>query len=108
MERATDHSEGIKSMKDDLISRQQAIDAICESANDLQDVLIPVYYRKLIENLPSAQLEPPIIKCKDCKWWRKQKDSEQGRCGLLGFYPTGEWYCANGARERRTDEIRTP
>ena len=46
-----------KGTASDMISRQAAIDRICESANDLQDVLIPVYYRKLIENLPSAQPE---------------------------------------------------
>ena len=42
-----------------------------------------------------------LIRCKDCKWWTKQKDSTQGRCGLLEMYPAGGWYCANA--RRRTD-----
>ena len=39
-----------------------------------------------------------VVRCKDCKWWTKQSDSEQGRCALSGHYPTGYWYCANGER----------
>ena len=42
-----------------------------------------------------------LIRCQDCKRWTKQKDSAQGRCELLGMYPTGGWYCADA--ERRTD-----
>lgn len=40
----------------------------------------------------------PVIKCKNCRWWTKQEKSLQGRCELGGFYPTGEWFCANGER----------
>lgn len=39
-----------------------------------------------------------LVRCKDCKWWTKQKDSIQGRCELSHQYPTGAWYCANGER----------
>ena len=39
-----------------------------------------------------------IVRCKDCEWWTKQEDSAQGRCTLLGIYPTGAWYCGNGRR----------
>lgn len=39
-----------------------------------------------------------VVRCRDCKWWTKQKDSVQGRCGMYGRYPTGAWYCANGER----------
>ena len=39
---------------------------------------------------------PQVIRCRDCGWWEKQADSLQGRCSLLGIYPTGSWYCANG------------
>ena len=52
-----------------------------------------------IDELPSAQ--PEIIRCKDCDWWTKQKDSLQGRCELMQMYPTGAWYCGNA--KRRTD-----
>ena len=39
-----------------------------------------------------------LIRCKDCRRWTKQEDSAQGRCELLGTYPTGGWYCANAKR----------
>ena len=39
-----------------------------------------------------------IVRCKDCEWWTKQEDSAQGRCALLGIYPTGAWYCGNGRK----------
>lgn len=44
-----------------------------------------------------------VVRCKDCEWWTKQKDSLQGRCGLNGTYPTGNWYCANGKQKEGTD-----
>lgn len=49
--------------------------------------------------LPDDVIE--VVRCKDCEWWTKQKDSAQGRCALLGIYPTGAWYCGDG---RRTEE----
>ena len=94
----------------DLISRQQAIDALQKEINKAKppfdDVVGSIrcgvrLARNIIEDLPSAQ--PEIITCKDCYWWTKQEYSLQGRCDRYGMYPTGYWYCA-GARERRTDE----
>lgn len=46
------------------------------------------------------------FECRDCKWWTKQEDSAQGRCELCGFYPTGEWYCANGERKEYVEELK--
>ena len=40
-----------------------------------------------------------VVRCRDCEWWTKQADSAQGRCVLMGIYPTGAWYCGNGRRE---------
>ena len=40
----------------------------------------------------------PIVRCKDCEWWTKQKSSIQGRCAKLEIYPTGAWFCANGEK----------
>ena len=40
-----------------------------------------------------------VVRCKDCKYWEKQKDSAQGRCILSGNYPTSAWFCANGERK---------
>ena len=39
-----------------------------------------------------------VVRCKDCEWWTKQQDSAQGRCELMGIYPTGYWYCGNGRK----------
>ena len=41
----------------------------------------------------------PVVRCKDCKYWEKQKDSAQGQCILSGNYPTSAWFCANGERK---------
>lgn len=42
-----------------------------------------------------------VVRCRDCKWWTKQKDSLQGLCELNRTYPTGTWYCANGERNEQ-------
>lgn len=49
-------------------------------------------------DMPEANVVE-VVRCKDCMWWEKQNDSLQGRCALLGSYPTGNWYCANGERK---------
>ena len=99
---------------DDVISRRSVIDFINDiehgalkmSNDNGEDIL----YRTVLATtkairgyckiLPSAQ--PEIIRCKDCEWWKKQKDSLQGRCELMQMYPTGAWYCGN-AQRRVTD-----
>ena len=100
----------------DLIDRQAAIDALntlfkkqvtqfgyegYEKADEKTQLVCDgiSYSIGCVLNLPSAQ--PEIIRCKDCDWWTKQKDSLQGRCELMKMYPTGGWFCANG--RRRTD-----
>lgn len=89
----------------DLISRKAAIDAICESANDLQNVLIPVYYRKLIENLPTVQPEP-----EEGHWILREsyygdEQYECSQCGVIWEFTDGtpkennSYYCPHcGAR----------
>lgn len=56
-----------------------------------------VTLQSIIRKLPTADVVE-VVRCKDCEWWTKQKDSAQGRCTLLGIYPTGAWYCGNGRR----------
>jgi hypothetical protein len=51
-------------------------------------------YAEQYEHCPIEE-SPQVIRCRDCGWWEKQADSLQGRCSLLGIYPTGSWYCAN-------------
>lgn len=87
-----------------LIYLEDAIEAICKkckadypdtTACDICDDIF------ILKSLPSIESE--IIRCKDCEWWEKQKDSLQGRCALMQMYPTGQWFCGN-AQERRTNE----
>lgn len=40
-----------------------------------------------------------LVRCKDCEFWKKQKDSAQGRCELMQMYPTGAWYCGNAQKK---------
>lgn len=89
----------------DLISRKAAIDAICESANDLQNVLIPVYYRELIGNLPTVQPEP-----QEGYWILREtyygdEQYECSQCGVIWEFADGtpkendSYYCPHcGAR----------
>jgi hypothetical protein len=80
---------------DDLIERFDG--SLAYSTNSKE---ICQYIADLLKELKERRKAPEIVRCEDCKWWTKQKDSGQGRCELLGIYPTGGWYCANGAEER--------
>lgn len=60
------------------------------------------WVENIVNQIPTADVIE-VVRCKDCEWWEKQKDSLQGRCDLMQMYPTGEWFCGN-AQERRTDE----
>lgn len=95
---------------DDLISRQDAIDAVNEALNNSATLSVDgsvAYYEKeydglwkaryIIESLPSAQ--PEIIRCKDCKHY-------DGRpCGIVGWWNSPDDFCSKG--ERREDERNT-
>lgn len=68
-------SEGGLKM-DDLISRQEAVDALQKEINKgippFDDVMGSIrcgvrLARNIIEDLPSAQ--PEIIQCKECRYW---------------------------------------
>jgi len=97
-------------MSDDTISRQAAIDALGEGAmvnyqaaghnNGLIKAI------NVIKGLPSAQ--PEIIRCKDCRWWDKYGDYDNGYCMAAkhGYWSEhwdisirrtykGDFYCAD-------------
>ena len=59
-------------------------------------------YRMCIRRINRATVADvvEVTRCKDCEWWTKQENSAQGRCALLGIYPTGAWYCGNGRKEK--------
>ena len=78
----------------DTISRKAAIEAVQNRHMMLSKEKVLLIND--LEKLPSA--EPQIIRCKDCNCWTKQKDSLQGRCALMGTYPTGNWFCGNAER----------
>ena len=59
--------------------------------------------QRVILNAPVADVAP-VVRCKDCAYWTKIKDSAQGRCALFCHYPTGSWYCANGERKKMSKE----
>ncbi len=87
-------------MKDDVISRQAALDALewkwaGKAAIDA------------IKNLPSAQ--PEIVRCRDCKHFELayyKKDGtenfkyKRGVCcrKKRGMWVLKDWYCADGER----------
>ena len=86
-------------MASDLIYREDAKDFVRHAYHK---GLNPVEY---LDEVPAADVRP-VIKCKNCRWWTKQEKSLQGRCELGGFYPTGEWFCANGERPNRGADMR--
>ena len=51
-----------------------------------------------VKDIPAADVVP-VVRCQNCMYWTKMKDSAQGRCALFCHYPTGGWYCANGERK---------
>ena len=53
-----------------------------------------------LKMFPVAEIAE-VVRCENCEFWIKQKDSAQGECLLSGNYPTGKWYCANGRRKEQ-------
>ena len=104
-------------MSDDSISRQSAYATVlamyvrCDTG-DIED------YRDLmcesILVLPSAQ--PEIIRCKDCRWWDKYGDYDNGYCMAAkhGYWSEhwdisirrtykGDFYCADAEPKREQE-----
>jgi len=98
----------------DLISREDAIDALQKEINKgippFDDVMGSIrcgvrLARNIVEDLPSAQ--PEIIRCKDCRHGVDCYHDGDCYCsnpkwGLKYFGGSWEFYCADA--ERRTDE----
>lgn len=97
----------------DLISRQDAIDALCKACSIESD------YHKCEGYNPNSQwceevtalrgvlsAQPEIIRCKDCKFWTHIKRTNRYWCktdnGLYDLNPSPNDYCSRA--ERRTDE----
>lgn len=78
----------------DYIKREDAMKALADEYDECE---FKKYAEGLFKDIPPADVAP-VVRCADCKWWTKQEASCQGRCALFGIYPTGAWYCANGAK----------
>lgn len=97
-------------IKDDVIYRQAAIDAMTstlwhypnECYRNLNEYEFAKGLAELgLKSVPSAQ--PEIIRCKDCKYWEYDVIFADGWCrGKHQGNP--EWFCADA--ERRTDETQ--
>ena len=92
----------------DLISRQAVLDKaytlnLSDTGNEIELLVVDV---QDIEELPSAQ--PEIIRCKDCRWWDKYGNYDNGYCmaakhGYLSEHweirirrtYKGDFYCAD-------------
>lgn len=61
-------------MMADLIDRQAAIFAI----KIIHDTVMEDRIIEHLKLLPSAQ--PDIVRCKDCRWWDKYGDYDNGYC----------------------------
>ena len=76
-------------MKDDLISRQAAIDVVKG---------IDRSFVKYIEELPLAQ--PEITRCKDCIYFTPEKSGEHWNvCRFYDAPKTADGYCNDAERK---------
>ena len=85
-------------MKDDLISRRAAIDAVVAwTVEDRPDIEMPTDLVGRIKALPSAQ--PEVIRCKDCRHYNAGFE-----CLIEGYgiERNKDWFCADA--ERREDD----
>lgn len=91
---------------DDLISRQDAIDALKnEQSHYAHEDGVEIFYEynhaiKALKNLPSAQ--PEIIRCKDCKFNSNTPECGNALCDKFYGMTDQMGYCHHA--ERRTDE----
>ena len=98
----------------DLISKEQAIDALEEGFKDVTkgiDKLSPTYgltkavtgiYKCFIGKLPSAQ--PEIIHCEDCKYGILDASfSHQYFCKFKGDeWNNGDYFCGHAKKRKET------
>lgn len=104
----------------DLISRQDAIDALvemyCKSDEDGYVWIIRGDACLRIDALPSVDAVE-VVRCKDCRWWDKREESNYGYCHAAkhGYYSRNweisiyrtyseDFFCADGERKGEEDE----
>lgn len=80
----------------EYIDRQAALDAI--ATWDKQDVYPPCLYEMVINDVPSADVEP-VVRCKDCK--HRCGDychNDDGFAHFDHFFVQDDDYCSRGER----------
>ena len=80
------------SQNNDLISRQEAIDAVGDWIYNPEDLR---YHKDVINSIPAVQ--PEIIRCRDCRF-----NDGTAYCVFHFRFVKGEDFCSWA--ERRTDE----
>jgi hypothetical protein len=84
-------------MDNDLISRQAAIDALCDNCDNAQAVCphYPCKQYTAIDALPSAQ--PQIIHCAECTHW-KHSAVRKSYCEVFDWMSKAEDFCSFAER----------
>ena len=98
----------------DYISRKAAIDAL-NRIGSLDTDADMEYAKGIFERLPSEQ--PEIIRCKDCRWWDKYGNYDNGYCmaakhGYLSEHweirirrtYKGDFYCADAEPKEEQED----
>ena len=88
-------------MNNEFIRKSDAVEMLRARA-EMADVGTPKLVfdgaSRMIERMPAADVFE-VVRCRDCMWWTEVQDSLQGKCLLMGCYPAGGWYCANGCKK---------
>lgn len=90
--------------KDDVIYRQDAIDAIFEAFSTGDEGADRYIAEKILADLPSAQ--PEIIRCKDCKHYQFANNRAFGMpvkmCEWFGFDDVDDYdFCSRAERKEK-------
>ncbi len=87
---------------EDAISRQAVMDALCDGCelfkNGEQTCFSKCEEYHFLATLPSVKPQEPTGHCEDCKHFCKlpYHADTLGKCvHHTGFYPKGDWYCAD-------------
>lgn len=92
--------------KDDLISRQAALDMIGDmpggdGAGDIGARLQWKWDTAVLQRIPSAQPQPEITCCKDCRYYSPiNREAKTGICDLTMHQKSGDAFCSGAERKR--------
>lgn len=79
--------------KEDIVSRQQVIDAIM---GEPSETYYPCYFAEMIRKMPAVH--PEVIRCKNCEHWKNEHLCESlSRFG--SFETKADFYCGYAERK---------